>query len=89
VPLQWQDELQKVPVPIVIPNEIHKAPINQFFDLVKGNKYSHTNRILDLSHNFEGILQNEFSLDWFGGLFLGDFPFFKEMYGADVQNYKT
>jgi hypothetical protein len=42
-----------------------------------------------LAHNFEGILQNEFSLDWFGGVIVGDFPFFKEMYGADVQNSKT
>ena len=78
-----------MPIPIVISKEVHKAPRNQFFDLIKGNKYTHTNRILDLAHNFDGILQNEFSLDWFGGLIFGDFPFFKDMYGADVQNFKS
>jgi hypothetical protein len=78
-----------VPIPIMIEAELHQAPENQFFDVVQGNKYTHVNRIFDLSHNFEGILKNEFSLDWFGGLIFGDFPLFKEMYGADVQNAKV
>ena len=51
----------------------------------KGNKFSHQNRL------YEYILDqnNGFSIDYFGGLIWGHFPYFDaDVYQANVHDYQ-
>lgn len=64
-----------------------------FDDLyLEGNKFSHSGRIFDYRINEKAKnspLKIETSLDYFGGILLGHFPYFSfEVYRANVHDFK-
>lgn len=60
-----------------------------FFDQVEGNKYSQSFRLMEWNKTVPGMISVEQSFDYFGGLLMGDFPFWSQyVYRSDVQDTK-
>jgi hypothetical protein len=83
--------IKPLPQPRPSPPRV-KPNITDFFDFLQGNQFTHSNRIFDWQLTggpkdpISKWFGSELSLDYFGGLLMGNMPFHSpEVYYADVN----